>query len=81
MVSLVSRVIVLSVLLLLTTTMSVLIPAQAVARNPKGECSEVLGMDPHGVNHEAAFYHYRDAKRLAAAWVAEGWADVTVSPC
>jgi hypothetical protein len=78
--SLVSRVILLSVLLL-STTMSVLIPAQAVAKNPKGECSEVVGTDSHGVNHEAAFYHYRDAKRLAAAWIAEGWADVMVSPC
>ena len=81
MVGLVSRVIVLSGLLWLTTTMSVLIPAQAVPRNPKGECVEVVGTDPHGVNHETAFYHNWAAKKLAATWIAQGWADVMVSPC
>jgi hypothetical protein len=76
-----SRVVVLFGLLFLTTTMSVLLPVQAVASNPKGECWEVVGTDQHGVNHEASLYHNWIAKRLAAAWIAQGWADVMISPC
>jgi hypothetical protein len=68
-------------ILFLVAGMSTILPGQAVAMNPKGECFEVTGTDPHGLNHETSFYHKWAAKNLAAAWITEGWTGVTVDPC
>ncbi len=80
-VNLVLRLTVLSGLLLLIAAMSVVIPAQAVRKNSLGGCFEVVGIDPHGVNHSASFYHKQAATRLAAAWIALGWTGVMINAC
>jgi hypothetical protein len=67
--------------LFLVAGMSFVLPAQAVPSNPKGDCFEVIGTDPNGVNHTASLYHNHQAKSLAASWIAEGWTDVMIGPC
>ena len=66
---------------MLLAAMSVVLPAQAVRKNSLGVCFEVVGTDPHGVNHAASFYHKHAANKLAAAWIAEGWSGVMINPC
>ena len=66
---------------MLLAAMSVVLPAQAVRKNSLGVCFEVVGTDPHGVNHAASFYHKHAANKLATAWIAEGWSGVMINPC
>lgn len=77
----VRRLIVFLSLLTLIVAMSFVLPAQAVRREPRASCFEVVGKDPNGMNHAVSFYHKPAANRLAASWMAEGWTGVIVNPC
>jgi hypothetical protein len=61
----------------------ILVSVYAVHKNPPPVlvCFEAVGIDPHGVSHVAYFYRLPRAEKLAAAWIAMGWAEVTVAPC
>jgi hypothetical protein len=71
-------------LLILVAAISVILPAQAVSKKEppwKLACYEVVGRDPDGVSHDVFLNHTWSAKKLAAAWVAEGWTGVHVDTC
>jgi len=71
-------------LLMLAAAMSVILPAQAASKKEppwKLVCYEVVGRDPNGVSHYVFLNHTWSARKLAAAWVAEGWTGVEVDLC
>jgi hypothetical protein len=71
-------------LLMLVAVTSVILPAQALSKNPppwKTVCYEVVGRDPAGVSHDVLLYHRWSATDLAAEWVSEGWTGVSVEVC
>jgi hypothetical protein len=80
-VNLVLRPTVLFSILLLVAAISVVVPAQAVRKEPVGGCFEVVGRDTDGVSHAASFYQKPAATRLAAAWIALGWTGVMINEC
>ena len=71
-------------LLMLAAAMSVILPAQAISKMEppwKLVCYEVVGIDLNGVSHYVFLNHTWAARKLAAAWVAEGWTGVQVGLC
>jgi hypothetical protein len=71
-------------LLVLAAAVSAILPAQAVSKMEppwKLVCYEVVGRDPNGVSHDVFLSHTWSARKLAAAWVAEGWTGVHVNLC